>query len=562
MRKRILIAAISIIVVIATLLIYNLKTILKARLNSLIIQGQESEYTYYVGDVDINLLGRSLTLSDIELKPKLDQLRKANRKTYIYLKVGELSFSNFDFIKLLTLNQIEIESINISHPVIRIYNTKKRDHKEGLESNQNKKVLSDILSTNISSLSIGKLSLDHAQTKIYKLDPDTSLSINASNTELKIFGIYTDKELFSSHEILTFDSSEVALQGVQYYGLKDYDIKLGSFKSNSASDHIVFEDLAMVPLEDKITFTSRQDIERDWYNISISEMVLEQFDRQAFQSSGHINAEKLLIEGASIEIYRDKRKRDKKPKQQMLPSALIRSIDPPIDIEEVSIKSSSLKYLEHEIDAAKPIEVQFKELEMEIKNLCSDSSKLLENDVLELKANGVFMKGGSVTVASEFYLLDPDDRFQLKASLKGMPMPDLNPILEESAFISFEDGRLNDLSFMMKADKYRAKGHLDISYSSLSNMKILRKQSEIRERKAKGKRGRKSKGLLSFLVSSLVPSEYGPQSENYHQGKIDIRRDQHKSIVNYLIMGIKDGLLSNLLHEHQGLQVELKKRKH
>lgn len=558
MKRKIIFLSLSTLLFAVIVLLLNVDTLIKDRLNQYIVQDENSTYNYHVGELEIGFIAQQLKLSNIEIRPNDTSIDSAKTRKSLYLiHIEEFTLEGFDFIELLLFNKIDIELIDIQKPEFSLYKFKNA-HSDSLSDN--KELVSDILSKSIGQMNINLLSISNAKSRIYKVDTDTTSFLIANKLDLKVYGIVTNKSLLSSKEILHFDSSQIHLEKVSWYGLDDYDIKLNSFRSNSSSKNIHLNGIELIPHEDKFSFMSHQTIEKDWFDCKIGSLFIGDFDLDRFQKKRELFANQIQIDSASIEIYRDKRKKDAVKKFKALPGRTIRSIHPAMHIAQLELTNSQINYYEFEKDASEAIEVHLRDFKLEMSNITSDSSLLLENNVLKLKGESKFMNGGSLSLHSEFYLLDTNDSFTLEAELRDLAMPALNPMLNESAFIKFEDGKLNSLTMKMNGNDNNASGTLDIDYSGLKHLKLLRKRSELRKRKEHGSSGKKEKEFLSFFVEKIVPADYGPDKAHYQQGDIALTRLKHKSFINFLVNGIKDGLMSSLLHSHPHFESKMKKK--
>ena len=133
--------------------------------------------------------------------------------------------------------------------------------------------------------------------------------------------------------------------------------------------------------------------------------------------------------------------------------------------------------------------------------------------------------------------------------------------MQNSAFIKFDEGRLNYLSFDIEADDDHSFGNLDLDYENLKKVEILRNKDELDIQKEKGKQRKEKKKALSILANTLIPNDYNPSSKNYYSGAISFERNKERAIFGYLVKSIQSGILTSLMPGKQENYHELKKQK-
>ena len=231
-----------------------------------------------------------------------------------------------------------------------------------------------------------------------------------------------------------------------------------------------------------------------------------------------------------------------------------------MNISTISLTNTNIDYLEAEVNAEEPLHAFFKNLDIKISNFTADSNKLSLNDMLKLKLKGTFMNEGELDINLSLEVLDSNDNFKIDGSIQNMKLNELNPILKNSAFIMFTDGHLSFLDFDMQGNNENIKGKLDLDYRGLYNLQILRKKSEMEERKERGRKRKSEKALLSFLASNIAPVDYNASYKHYHSGEINFDRNTNKSIINFIINGLKSGVLDSFLHNHESLLKKMKEK--
>ncbi len=548
----------------------NLEDILIHRLNLLVEQDENRLYNYEYDQLEIDLSNGNIILTDLRFKPRikiidsLDQINKSKEKVFD-IELEEFKMIGLGIFEFLITGTISLEEINFSSPNLKIYENTKYKIQESQEENSlktEKEFFSDIISSSLKEANIGELGFQNAHLQIFKVEgKDTSLSLLADSSNFSIKGVKASIESISSKELFYYDSSFVDLYNVKVYSLEDYRIEVGRFNKSSTREDVHFYNVRLSPLEDRYTYMKNREYQTEWFDLYLKEITIEDLDIGEYQKSRSINANHFDINGIQLEIYKDKRLKNKKTKYKPLPSQILREIELAINVPTISLRDTRIEYQEMEVNALEPLQVTFKDFDLHISNFTTDSSHLSLNDTLKIDANGTFMQEGELALSLHFPILDSKDNFEIKGRLQKTKLNELNPILKNTAFVMFTAGNLNYLDFHMQGNKDKITGMLDLDYEGLNNLQILRKKDEMEERREKGKKRKQEKALLSFLANNIAPVDYKPSSKNYQTGQVYFERNTNKSIFHLLINGLKSGVLDSFLHNHEGIINKMKERK-
>lgn len=526
------------------------KILIIKQLDKVINHGEDRIYNYELGDFKLDFFARKLTLRDIKIKPRirrldsLKQIKKARSTVYSIL-AAEIAIQDLNPLEFLFSKKIRIGKIQLISPNVTLYkaDTSISDKIETDSSISNEKQLfSDLFSENFKEIKLQEIQIKGAESKAFRVHQnDTQLIMRSDTAHFHVYGLETDQELIKSQKIFLYDSSSFELRSTHWEEFEDYVLHLNELKKTTEKDHLIFKGVKISPREDKYSFMKHKKVEDDWFKIEIDKMSIFHFDIKAFQEEKSLKSSNISIQGAQIEIYRDKRLRDRQSKKKPLPGSLLKNLKNELLILSLQIENSTLDYYEWEIDAKAPIHAEFDSIEFKLDNLSNNSARLQSNDTLKLSASADFMHSGLLSLDGEFYLNDHTDRFIMTIMLKDIPLRALNPILKESAFIEFKDGQLDWLKMNIDANNYRSTGILDLKYSGMKHIDLLRKMSEMDEHIKKGHDANRKRKFLSFILSGILPKDYGPEKPNYKQAKITIDRNHNRSVINYLVENLKTG---------------------
>ena len=524
------------------------------RLSKMAVKKDNNIYHYELGGFELKFFSRELVLKDVKIIPKvayldsLKQLKKAKSSVYS-IALDEISIQDLNLFSVLFTDHIDLGKIRFESPNIKLYKADstiaEEDQIVSKIGNQ-KRLFSDLIHGKFKSINIAEIDINNAKTHFYKvLENDSLLLMKSDNSNFKIYGIATDQKVLNSNVVFNYDSTYLDFRNLQWEANEDYTLFVGRFTKSSDNDHLTIKNIVLEPREDKFTFMLGQVEEVDWYKCEIDEINVLNFDLRAFQRNNSIKTSSIEVNKANIEIYRDKRLRDEKSIKPLI-GTILKGLEIDLSIPSLSITDTQLNYYEWEISAKKPIHAEVHYLNISIENMSNRFQDLINSDTLKLNAEAFFMDKGKVELQAEFILSDTNDKFNLYTRVEHIPLKALNPLIKESAFIEFKDGKLDWLEMQMSADDHSSETKLDMQYSNMKHFDLLRGMDEMKVQNEKGHHVSRKRKFLSFIIREVIPNNYGPEHDKYETANYSVKRIKHKSIINYLVENLKAGAKSHL----------------
>lgn len=539
---------IAIVVVIAGILLFDvvLEKALKTKLSSLLQQDKERLYDYRFDHIEIGFLSGDIVISGLKLIPRshiIDSLagRGDIRKQIFSASLEEFRLGGLKSWKFLLSDEVVIRHIILDRASFVIYRNANAPIASG------KEVAKDILVPTLEFASIDSFKIINSNFSIWNVGEDSARAFSLDSAEFYIYNLSTDSAMLAGKEIIDFGNVYLSIRQISVESMKDYSFSIKRFYNNPLTREIFVEGFDLRPRLDRYEFMKTQPYETDWFSISLDRIVLRQGNRDLLKKQNVLSFASVSIEGLDVELYRDKRLPDAPEKLKKLPSSAIRRIGFPMYLPEIDISSSRIRYMEWEDKGAEPLRVWLENLEAAVANFSTWKERLSLDDTLRLSLKADFMGESPLTMKAEMPILDSSDVFFLDGILKKLPFEKLNPLLEHSAFVKFEEGKINYMKFSMRADDSASFGDLDLSYAGLKGVKVMHNQEEMMELKEEKRQKKEGKKMFSLLANTLIPNEYGPESESYYPGRISSVRNKNKSVFNYLVKSIQTGIMTSML---------------
>jgi hypothetical protein len=481
--------------------------------------GKNGNYLVRVDRVHISLFPSRLEFKSIKISSSLDHPGTGN----LNAEIGSLTFDGIKIFKALIRNEIDIREVTVSKISINGKNSFSDDTKQP--------VISDL------NLSIARIHIDKIILEVEDILSARAYYLN--NGELTVRGLeFGEADTLSLSVVSNFDFKADRFHAVSGDSL--YSFIVSNVNYSGTSNSLMAESLYFQPNYSRTDFMALHKFEIDYIDAGLSNISVHQFSSERFLESGRMVASYIEIGNLDVDVFRDKRlefEHVRKPAFQ----ELIYNYPSVLNIDSIAILGGQIIYTEHAEEADNPGIVSFKEVNVNIYNISNDTIYKTESSFLKLNAEAMIMGKGRIAFELKARLFDRQNTFSMNGSLRAMEAAELNPMLENNAFVSVTSGRIEAMYFNFMANDHKATGDMILLYDDL---KIRALDSETRA--SKGLRER----VLSFIANLMIIDSNPVQGRETREGVIEFERDPERSVFNYwynsLVSGIKSTITRSL----------------
>lgn len=528
----------------------------KEELSRAIIEDPSQLYTYELGNLEIDIYKGKVVLENVLLRPRrkvLDSLQAAgiDKRVVILGKLELLILEEIDMYKLIWEEVIDIGRIDILHPEIEYYLN--RD----VAAEESENVLVDIIDAGGITARLGTLELRNAQLNVIGVDADSVGLLTFDSLNYELTGMRIDPTTVRNRKFLEFDDFYIEIRNFSTSLLEDYQLGLGKLQFRRSDSTLTLSNIRMECHQDQYAYQKGQPHEKDWFDIKVNKVELQNISVWEFYFNDRLIVDQVLIDQPVFKGYRDKRLKDAPLKYKPLPSRALREMGFKMRIDTILINSADVTYEEFPVNGKSPMRVTLNELDGYMAHFASDSLSMEAAPVMKFSAEGKLMNEGKMKLNMEFDLLDTMDRFRASGSLAGMSFESLNPLVENTAFIQFHEGRLNFLQFKMSANDMASTGRLDIDYKDLKNVEVLSAKQLLHAKKE----NKKLNKLMSMMANAYISKDYSPEDDHYVPGKISMHRDRNKAVFNYLAKSLMSGVVTAMVPAYRKDKKDSRKKK-
>lgn len=498
---------------------------LNLNINQLIFNKETAEQVIPVGYKDFTFSGRDIVYADhqnvavgsIALKPTNGEIRdlsftpgsQSSGKTTMDLKTNHIAFNinKLEFInKKLNLDIKDVLVENANGIIKAGENTSKKNTNSGI----------------LQSVIIRKVSLKNSNLIYDKgKEPLAFHDLNAT-----VNGIEIGPK--ANNQGLSFKVKDYFLTTRNFvYKTQFYNISLGLLKLNK--NKVQINNFAMKPLVSRNQFIKMIPVERDLYDLKVTQIVAEG-DWDFFSERQFINASHVAIQSADANIFRSKIPKDD-PKIKALYSKMLRSIKIPMNINTLDLKNSVLVYEEDTPESMGPGKLTFSNFNMNVKNLNSAKAKGKPTKV-DIKINCSFMNLSPLSVNWSFDVADQHDAFMISGKTTNLPASGINPFIRPYLHVTATAGTIQEMVFNFKGNPAGLHGAFNLKHKDLK-IAVLNKHNH------------EKKGFLTAVANVFLKSNSGNYPESVTVEHVE--RDPTKSFFNLFWKGIEQGLKKTLI---------------
>lgn len=471
--------------------------------------------------VNFNRDQKTIEIQNLKVEPYLNDSKNNSFKIH----APEIHFTGFDLHDALNKNQFNFSEINIVTPSFDISINKKpgKDTVEFLQSFD----LFPYVEPYLDQIKVNNLELKSANVNFNWLQKE--LFDNKINIDFKNILIAENQPPTSFLNSEEFAISINDLKTRSKNGL--YEFTAGSLSYNSAKHTVLLSNIYINPLVAKQRFPVEKGFQTDVVNARIAFAEMQGIDEKKWLKENVLDAALLELGPAKVNIFRNKRYPFNQQQRPPWPQDLIKEIKQPFVFDSVSLKPSQIMYSELTTISDEPGVVDFQELSFNGGKISNIQEVLNRNNILTLDAQTKLYGEALLKARFRFDMTSSEYFHTASGSLQPMNLSAINNMLEKSAPIRIEDGKLNRFEFDLTFNAENSEGLLFMGYEDLKIAVLEYNHGE--QQKAR---------LASFWANNMILNSKNPKGDELEPVSIYYERDKKRSIINFWWKSIYSGV--------------------
>lgn len=457
-------------------------------------------------DINLNALTGTLEL----WSPNIEFYGKNTNALIFKASLESFCIKGFNFFSFFKNKNIALNQIEFSQPKLTYF------HNDVVEN----KAYNIFESKNIQDLEIASVNIIDGEIEIYQASNDSLM--------LKTEAIHFNMQDFSI--VINSDKPKVTCKA---YSIKaDHlfckispfeDLRFKEFELNPEIAHI--NEVVLNTKYTKKALLKHTKVEKDHYGLSIDSIAIKTpsfgFEHDTLF---YFKTPKTTVYNAVFNVFRNKLLPDQIHYKPMY-SNLLRDLNFNLGVDVLSIKNTSINYIEKIKLNSKGGRLQFSNLNADIKNIGKfyDEKTLVEIDA-------IFMENTPLKVYWEFDINDDTDAFIFKSEIGKLQANHLNQFMKPNLNVKLE-GEFDRLYFTIDGNENMAQTDLKVDYK---NFDVIILQDD----------GKEKNRLLSAVLNVFISKDSEDENGVFRYGKSDvIERDKTKSTFNFVWVSLKAALL-------------------
>lgn len=417
-----------------------------------------------------------------------------NAKTFTFNK-AHIDL-NLDYLSFLNGKQKIINSVNLSHTKIEIFDQKSDSIKPS--------------DTSTVDLFIKILQFQNINLKVHH--SEKILEVERLNFKIK------DIENFANFNINQIESTD--FKGLTYPINALQKIQLGTFTFKNKTGKL--NQLRIIPLLDKDNYSKAIRRETDLIDLSIPSLdfIIDDYSL----NDGDIETlifKKVNLDSATLKIYRDKTLPDDKSIKISYAQQL-KKLNYKFALHHFAINNAKIIYGEKYNEGQDYAEIKFDDVEIEL-----DSLSNFNSNFARLKSKFRLNSGSALKLFMTYDLNADQSTFDTKIEGRNIDAKTFSDMLKNTEKKGIE-GKIKHLLTEFKSKNNSASGDFKIE---ASDIKITIFDDQFKEKK-----------IMTFLANKVIGDSMHESFEIE-----DIQKDPTKSLWNYLWSYIRFGLKTALL---------------
>lgn len=482
---------------------------LRQRLQTLIVEGSDSLYTYRLGDMSTNVFGGNIWVNDFEMsidstRYRQLQAEKALPALVARIRIKKASLEGLSVFSLLFSKKIYISKIHSGDAdVIVLRNFQKRDTSTAVT--RNKLPLWKLLQSKIKDLQIDKIQLDGIRLLYQNSEDVDAARLQFDRCDALFEDIHVDSASVADTSRLQYVANfSLRLQRLSYRTPDSlYQMKAANIAYNSKQRYLQIDSFGLQPTLDK---NERIDsMRKSWYTLLFDKVRFHNLRLDRYLRLNRAEADSVVFVSPRLSIFQDKlglksyaSKIGKYPHQQLLNAAAI------VDMQKFAAHNMQIEIIEKDDESRREGRLLMSDLEISAENIVNDTALVRRNPVATATATGKII-GSPVQASFRFYLDSTEGKFDVKGRLQNVTAAQINPLSSALANVEVPSATISNLSFFVRGHDYGAVADVEMQYSNLSVVFLKRDK----ETGANTTRNFLTKLLNKYAIYTSNPSSGG-----------------------------------------------------
>ena len=483
---------------------------------------EDRAYDILFEDVDIQLLGGSIQLHNLSLRPLKEGMATTITGSMESAKLVGINMLGFIFGKVAEINELRL-----TEPKFMLIRNDSISKKPADMSKAFQGLFGDLVSRGVIHnfvLENGSADFYNQTDSVRKFGSFEAFNISARNLE-------TDSVRVNYAIPFKLESLETSLKNLQINLSDEQSFTLGALNYSTIEDSFDFYDMKLAYEDSNLAKAKRSDVQKDYIEIELKHLKIEKINaRSSIYGDWSIVAGQITIDSLNLHDLRNKNKPRPidEPVKPMF-EGMVEQIPFPLEVDTVRVTNSKITYSQISEGKTEPGSLNFEQLSALITHAVSLDS--LQSG--EMRIHGEAVLNGFAPMRMDVTVPYKNDStqesFHLEASVDPFGLPSLNGILGDLVSVNINSGTMEKLEITMDANTRYSSNFMKFHYQDL--------KLELRDE------DKKKKKLMSTISNILISSNNLPENRNYKTATFQTQRNIYRGTFNLIWESLREGML-------------------
>ena len=487
-------------------------------------------YHLSIDKAKFSLFDRSMVISQVHLSPidssmiKLKQ-NLLDKNTLQNISISQLELRGIQLLPLIFSKKVFIKHLIVADPLYQKFGN-------GIKSTEKQKPISidSIVIKGINGFELDEIKVKNLKIQVINITSDEitfenkPMSFEFSGFKLEKIQdqVYRLKPVENLFEIKNIEVS---------FPNKQYAFSIEKLRVNFEESLLSFKNLSYKPLINKVKLANSYPFNTEVYDLNIKDMKIFNIDLHKLVENKGVFIDSILISQLSIDIYKDKRKPFDESKRPQLPHDLLKKMDMPLLIHNISLDSSQMVYEERLENKDILLKVNMTELSAHINNV--SSIKEYRDNPLNIDIHAKLMGKADLNLNMTLPLREDQNTFYFSGQLGASQLKFYDSAIIPAVGLKILQGNLQSLTFNASANDSNSNGAMIMKYSDL--------EAEVFKHKNTDK-----SGFLSWSVNTLVHKSNPGKNGDLREVTMNFDRVMYKGLGNFLWKTLQSGIVNTI----------------
>nr|WKN35308.1 hypothetical protein K4G66_23300 [Tunicatimonas sp. TK19036] len=497
-------------------------------------QLSENGYQIDFQKLDLKPLTREISLRDVSVSVDSSQHSR-------FLAKGSFVTGHLDKIELKldkypyweSDRTLSVTNMRLVGPNVEVHQSAFKEEEDSVALPEN---TFKLIQPFFDSLYIGTISVKDGQVKRILQGDDQPDTLTLPPVQLTIKDILLDSLTAEKNNGLPTVESWVMDAGIFTSISKDslYTYSVGHTHTDLINGTLAFNEIRVQPNFAKGEFAAHIGEQKDRMEAYIHSLELEDLQVSQLSKKGMLLAPRMVIDSATLSIFKDKRFPRPIAKRLLLQD-MLHSIPVIFQIDTISLASSQIMYEEKNGFSEEAGQVVFDHL---FATLYGTTNNPNVHTTLRIDTRSNLMSDALIQLNIQVPLGSKNGTHYISGRLDRMHLENLNRLLEPVAFASVRSGVANLLDFSMTLNERSATGEVRFIYNDLK-VDLLNRENPDNPA---------LKELMGTWLANwfVVKTDNPTRNQPLRVGNIYFEYDGNRSVVSYwcqaLLTGIKESI--------------------